>query len=77
VALRHARLEALLRDRHHAAVRLRGAFAKPTDWVDTSAVCQDEYFRVPLLQYADEVGYWFADLDEIYVKYVSDGATTA
>lgn len=53
---------------------LRRAFAKPTDWVDTSAVCQDEYFNVPLLQYADEVGYWFADLDEIYVKYVSNGA---
>lgn len=52
----------------------RYAFPKPTDWVDTSAVCQDEYFRTPLLQYADEVGYWFADLPDIYVKYVSDDA---
>lgn len=50
------------------------AFAKPTDWVDTSAVCQDEYFKTPLLQYADEVGFWFAAIDPIYVKYVSDGA---
>lgn len=48
------------------------AFAKPTDWVDTSAVCQDEFFNTPLLQYADEVGYWFASIDPIYVKYVSD-----
>ena len=50
----------------------RRAFDKPTDWVDTSAVCSDEYFNSPLLQYADETAYWFADLDDIYVKYVSD-----
>lgn len=50
------------------------AFPKPTDWVDTSAVCSDERFNMPLLQYADEVGYWFADLEDIYVKYVSDDA---
>lgn len=48
------------------------AFPKPTDWVDTSAVCSDEYFKVPLLQYADEIGYWFSDLEDIYVKFVSD-----
>lgn len=53
----------------------RYAFAKNTDWVDTSAVCKDEYFTEPLLRYSDEVGYWFADIDPIYVKYVSDGAT--
>ncbi len=50
------------------------AFAKPTDWVLTSAVCADEYFNSPLTQYSDEVGFWFSDLDEIYVKYVSDAA---
>lgn len=50
------------------------AFAKPSDWVTTSAVCQDGYFRSPLLQYTDEIGYWFADLDTLYVRYVSDGA---
>lgn len=47
--------------------------AKPTDWVTTSAVCTDEYFREPLQQYADERGYWFFDLEDIYVKFVSDG----
>ena len=47
------------------------AFTKPDDWVITSAVCQDEFFRVPLNQYSDEVGYWYSDLDPIYVKYVS------
>lgn len=47
------------------------AFAKPAEWVLTSAVCQDEYFRTPLLQYSDEASHWLADLDTIYVKYVS------
>lgn len=50
----------------------RRAFQKPTDWVNTSAVCSDEYLRVPLLQYRDEVGYIFADLDQIYVTWISD-----
>lgn len=50
------------------------AFEKPSDWVATSAVCSDEYFKAPLLSYTDEAGYWYADLDEIYVKYVSDDA---
>lgn len=48
------------------------AFPKPTDWVNTSAVCTDEYFKVPLLQYADEISYWFAPISTIYVKYVSN-----
>lgn len=50
------------------------AFAKPDDWVATAAVCSDEYFNVPLLQYSDENNFWFSDLDEIYVRYVSDHA---
>lgn len=50
----------------------RRAFAKPSDWVNTNGVFQDERFTTPCLQYADEVGYWFADLDEIFVSYVSD-----
>lgn len=49
----------------------RRGFIKNTDWVSTTAVCQDEYYRNPLTQYADEAGVWFADLDIIYVKYVS------
>lgn len=53
----------------------RRAFNKPDDFVRTMAVCEDEYFKVPLTQYADEAGYWFADLDTIYIKYVSNGAT--
>jgi len=48
------------------------AFPKPTDWIETAAVCSDEYFNSPLRQYADEIGFWFSDLEDIYVKYVSD-----
>lgn len=47
------------------------AFQKPTDWALTSAVCSDEFFRTPLLQYSDEAGYWYSTLDTIYVRYVS------
>lgn len=52
----------------------RRAFAKPDDWVNTSAVCSDEYYQSPLLAYTDEAGFWYSDLDEIYVKYVSNDA---
>ena len=50
----------------------RRAFNKPTDWVLTSAFCSDEFFRQPLLAYADELDFWYADLDTVYVKFVSD-----
>jgi hypothetical protein len=46
-------------------------FLKGDDWVSTAGVCQDEYFKVPLVQYEDEIGYWWADIDPIYVRYVS------
>lgn len=49
----------------------RYAFDKPGDWVLTSAVGEEEYFRVPLTRYWDESGYWYADLQTIYVRYVS------
>lgn len=48
------------------------AFDKPVDFVRTAAVCSDEYFNSPLTQYSDEDGFWFSDLDTIYVKYVSN-----
>lgn len=52
----------------------RRAFDKPTDWIRTAAVCEDEFFNAPLTRYADEAAYWYADLDTIYVKYVSSDA---
>lgn len=48
------------------------AFQKPTDWVLTSGVCSDEFFRVPLTRVVDEAGYWYASLDTIYIRYVSN-----
>lgn len=48
------------------------AFEKPSDFVRVCAVCSDEYYTTPLLRYIDEAGFWFADLDEIYVKIVSN-----
>lgn len=51
----------------------RRAFDKPTDWVRTCGVASDEYFKVPLTEYADEAAFWYSDLDTIYVRFVSDG----
>lgn len=48
------------------------AFEKGSDWILTSAICSDEYYRWPITRYTDENGYWFADETEIYVKYVSN-----
>lgn len=48
------------------------AFAKPDDYCATIAVCSDEYYQQPLLSYIVEAGYWYADLDTIYVQYVSN-----
>lgn len=50
------------------------AFSKPTDWVNTSGLCTDEYFREPLTRYTDEAGYWYADESPLYVRYVSNHA---
>jgi hypothetical protein len=48
------------------------AFGKPADWLRTSAISSDPYFDTNLTQYQDEAGYWWANLDTIYVKYVSN-----
>jgi hypothetical protein len=53
----------------------RRAFTQPTDFVRLVAMCSDEYFKVPLLEYADERQYWYADLDTLYVKWVSNDTT--
>lgn len=49
----------------------RRGFSKPDDWVKTAAVCSDEYFDTPLTRYVHENNYWYADLDEIFVRYIS------
>ncbi len=51
------------------------AFTKPTDWVKTAGITSDEFFTAPLIHYKDLSGYWYASIDQIYVEYVSDGAS--
>ncbi len=46
-------------------------FAKPTDWLRTVAVSEDEYFSLPLLHYYDDASFWSANSSPIYVRYVS------
>src|SRR4051812_45278724 len=48
------------------------AFEQPTDLVRTMAICEDEFFNVPLLDYVDERGYWYASIQTLYVKWVSN-----
>lgn len=51
------------------------AFDKASDWVRTAAICSDEYFNSPLLSYQDEGSYIMADIDVLYVAFVSDDST--
>jgi hypothetical protein len=53
----------------------RLAFEKPSDHVRTVKVCSDEYQQVPLLAYSQEQSYFFADIDPIYLSYVSNDAS--
>lgn len=53
----------------------RRAFAKPTDYVRLSKMCSDEYLQTPLNQYDERGGFWYADIDVLYVSYVSKGTT--
>ena len=50
---------------------LRYAFEKPEDFIFLSSLCYDEYFNSPVTQFTEEAGFWFADVNELYVKYVS------
>lgn len=47
-------------------------FAKPSDWVRTIAVSEDEYFTYPLTQYFDDANFWSAQNSPIYIRYVSN-----
>lgn len=50
-------------------------FAKPTDWIRTTAMSASERLEPPLDDYVDETDYWLADVDPIYVSYVSNDAS--
>ncbi|MGE0231431.1 MAG: hypothetical protein AB7O39_03160 [Flavobacteriaceae bacterium] len=49
-------------------------FEKPDDWIRTAAMSADEYGRIPLLNYEDRKDYWLADIEPIYLWYVSNDA---
>ncbi|MBW5826534.1 hypothetical protein H0I68_15945 [Yersinia kristensenii] len=50
----------------------RRAFNKPDDYVRTVAFASDPFFNSTIIQYTDEAGFWFCDLDEIFIRYVSN-----
>lgn len=51
---------------------LRRAFDLPDDWVRTMAVCSDEFFNQPLLEYQQETRFIFANIDTLWAAWVSD-----
>lgn len=48
------------------------AFAKPSDFVRLYNFGSTETFDPPLMSVVDEPNYWFANVDPLYVKYVSN-----
>lgn len=50
------------------------AFDKPDDWLRTVELSADETFADPLLNVTDETDYWHANVDPIYVRYISKDA---
>lgn len=52
------------------------AFSKPDDWVRTAAVSDTgNFYDGEFEEYDDEGDYWFASVNPLYVKYVSDDAS--
>lgn len=52
---------------------LSRAYNKPDDFCRLVGLCADPYFEYALLdkEYVEEAGYWFTDLDVIYIRYIS------
>lgn len=50
------------------------AFDKSDDWVRTVAVSASETFAEPYLAYTDETDFWYADIEPLYIRYVSKDA---
>lgn len=48
------------------------AFEKPTDFIRTSRVCSDEFLFSPYDQYQEEKNFWYAEIDSLYIQYVSN-----
>ena len=48
------------------------AFEQPSDLVRLAALCSDASMIETVREYADERGYWWANVAPLYVSYVSD-----
>ena len=51
------------------------AYEKPADFVKLYKISQDEFLKIPLLDYGEEGGFWTGNLDAIYISYVSNAAS--
>lgn len=52
----------------------RYAFEKPSDWVRVAGVWSDESISNPLTDYREEAGFLWANLETIFVAYISNDA---
>lgn len=50
-------------------------FAKPADWVRTMAVSADEFFTCALEDASDQPTWWYANVNPLYVAYVSNNTS--
>lgn len=48
------------------------AYAKPDDWVRTAALDYEASFREGIREFEDQTGYWYTNVNPIYVQYVSN-----
>lgn len=51
------------------------AFEKPDDWVRTYRVADNERFEPQLTQFEDRSSNWFADVNPLYVEFISNDNT--
>jgi hypothetical protein len=47
------------------------AFEKPDDWVRLTKISASDQLEPSLLRYSEEGDYWYADVDPLYIQYVS------
>jgi hypothetical protein len=48
------------------------AFEKPEDWIRTYLVANNDIFNPPLIRYSDEGEFWYADVETLYVQFISN-----
>jgi len=53
------------------------ALPKPANMLRLNGIFTDEYMYQPLKRYEDEGDYWYADVDTVYVQYISRSFLTA